>query len=72
MTKEALQEQHRMIISLSDGSSEDPTKLSIEYAISVLKELENADYQIITEDGVICIPQGTISDKIKHLKVLLK
>lgn len=72
MTLEALKEQHRMIIGIGNGSSDDATKLSVEYAISVLEKLENADYQIITDDGVTCIPQDSISDEIKKLKALIK
>ena len=50
------------------------TKISIEYAISVLEKVANPDYQIISDGqcGVISIPQSSIYDKIKELKSLIK
>ena len=48
--------------------------ISIEYAISVLYEVAEPEYQIISDGqcGVISIPQDSIYDKIKELKKLLK
>jgi len=66
MTKDALQEQHRMIIGINHGSSEDATKLSIEYAISVLEELLKA------EDRHDVFLHDITKAKVKELKLLLK
>lgn len=64
MTKEALQEQHRMIIGINHGSSEDATKLSIEYTISVLESLEPKEPPFVVSDG-------EIKRKITELRNLL-
>jgi len=68
MTLEALKEQHRMIIGLNNGSSEDATKLSIEYAISVLKSVQE---DIGAGLGREFAAQSIIK-KINELKSLIK
>ena len=57
-----------------DGSMDDHTKISIEYAISVLEEVADPDYQVISdgECGVISIPQDSIYGKIKELRKLIE
>lgn len=83
MTKQALQEQHRMIIGIDHGSSDDATKLSIEYAISVLEEVDSACLKMLVDSGLSTEEfavkawkrtgwAGKIAAKIQELKSLLK
>jgi hypothetical protein len=45
-------------------------KYAIQHTISILEELKEG-YQFISEDGVIGIPRGIITDNIKELKSIL-
>jgi hypothetical protein len=71
MTQTELYDSHCHIPDYG-GCRELSVKASIEYAIAMLWEMANSSYQIITDDGVIAIPQGTIYRKIKELKSLIK
>ena len=70
MTQTELYDSHCHIPNYG-GCRELSVKASIEYAIGVLEELKEG-YQIMTEDGVNGIPTGSIYDKIKELKSILK
>ena len=70
MTKEELEGNHEHYV-LNDAASYHHVNISIEYAISVLSELADG-YQFMSEDGVAGIPMGSIYDKLKELKSLIK
>lgn len=69
MTKDKLIQKH---YECAPNHWNDAAKISIEYAISVLEDVANPDYQIISDGqcGIISIPQSSIYDKIKELKSL--
>jgi len=73
MTKDQLNQKHfdKYYARSTSAATQEHTQVSIEYAISVLEELKEG-YQIMTEDGVNGIPTGSIYDKIKELKSILK
>lgn len=81
MTKEKLIEEYLPLVDYVQGKMiptqrDNATKcanISIEYAISVLEEVANPEYQIISDGqcGVISIPQSTIYNKITELKKLI-
>lgn len=64
MTREELYNKH--YDTLNTGGHAD---ISIEYTISVLQEVANPEYQIISDgqSGIVSIPKSSIYDKIKEL-----
>ena len=73
MTKDQLENKHFDVYleysALADCRHIEHTKVSIEYAISMLEELKDG-YQFMSADGVSGIPRKSIISKITELKSL--